>query len=846
MSWALRMAWRDSRGRRQRLLLYTACIAVGIAALTGLRGLARSMEKNVDEQASALMGADMEIDSRAEFRVELETLIDSVLAARGGQLARELELNSMVLFPRSGGTRLARVRALAGGFPFYGELGTEPASVSRTWQGDGVALVDEGLMLQFDVAVGDSVRVGHVGLEIGGVLRSMPGETALRSDVQPVVFIPLRYVAQTGLVQKGSRVRHRAHLHFENTDNLPTLAASLRERVDELDADLDTVEDRVRRIGHTLRNLYRFLGLGSFVALLLGAIGVASAIHTHIEQKLETVAILRSLGVVSGTALLIYLIQAGAMGLIGSAVGAVAGIGIVWWLPELLSDFLPQELGQVQVVLSPLAALEGVAIGSTISLLFAALPLLAVRRVSPLLALRASYETRVAGGDRLLRLSLAGLAVGATFALAWVLAQRPDHAAFFCGGTLLALLLLAGAARLLRDGTRRFFPTSWSYLLRQGLANLYRPHNQTLLLLMSLGLGTFLVVALYTAQTSIIAHINSVGGGQQPNMVLFDIQTDQRDATAALVRDMQMPVLQQVPVVPMHLQQVSGRQVDDIAADEDAHRGARWALQREYRTTYRDHITETEEVVAGQWRPSATDTAFVSLEEGVALALGVGVGDSLVFDVQGVPVAAVVGSLRRVEWQRIMPNFLLVFSTGMLEEAPQFHVLVTRADDSAARAELRRRVVSGFPNVSVIDLDLVLRTVDKVFGKVSVVVRFVALFSIATGLLVLVAVVTGSRFQRLRESALLRTLGARRVQVGRILLVEYLLLGGLAGLSGLILATGGGWALATLLFEVTFAPSWEALLFAFVAVPLTTVLVGVLSSRGVHSAPPLAVLRRAD
>ena len=193
-----------------------------------------------------------------------------------------------------------------------------------------------------------------------------------------------------------------------------------------------------------------------------------------------------------------------------------------------------------------------------------------------------------------------------------------------------------------------------------------------------------------------------------------------------------------------------------------------------------------------------------------------------------------------------MPNFLVLFPAGALEEAPQFHVLVTRSGDAETRAELQRRAVSGFPNVSVIDLDLVLSTVDKVLDKVAVVVRFVALFSIATGLAVLAAVVTGSRFQRLRESALLRTLGASRGQVGRILLIEYLLLGGLAGLVGLVLAMAGGWALAAFVFEVTYAPSWQALGFALIAVPLCTVLAGLLGSRGVHTAPPLEVLRQAD
>jgi len=841
MPWVLRMAWRDSRGRRRRLLLYTGAIAVGIASLTGLRGLGRSMERHVDAQAASLLGADLEIESDEPFTAEVEAVIDSL----GGRQARQVEFNSMVYLPRSDGTRLAQVRALEGDFPFYGQLRTEPPAAARSWRRGGEALVDDGLLLQFGAQVGDSIRIGYATLRIAGRLLHVPGETALRSDVQPRVIMPLRFLPETGLVQRGSRVEYKAFLQFDEGRDVKATAQELKDRLEGRGGDIDTVADRKRRLGRTLGNLYRFLGLGSFVALLLGAVGVASAVHTHVQQKLETVAVLRSLGTTSRQAVLIYLIQAGAMGLIGSLAGAVAGTGPLLLLPGLLADFLPVEIAEIEPVLSPLTFFEGTLIGAAIALLFAALPLLAVRRVSPLLALRASYELDLRRGDRLLRLLLGLLALVGAMLLARLLAGRTDHALYFTGGSAAALVLLALVARLLRGGAHRFLPASWSYVWRQGLANLYRPQNQTLLVLVSLGLGTFLVAALYTAQSSLLAHIERVGGDDQPNVVLFDIQSDQREEVNALVEEMDMPLMQQVPIVTMYIAEVKGRGVDEMARGSSRRRGG-WALRREYRSTYRGQLAETERIVAGQWRGAAGDTVSVSLEQGVAATLGVGVGDSLVFDVQGVPVSVVVGSLREVDWQRIMPNFFVVFPTGVLEEAPQFHVLVTHAADSATRAELQRRVVQRLPNISIIDLDLVLRTVDTVLEKVAVVVRLMALFSIGTGIVVLVAVISGSRFQRLRESSLLRTLGASRGQVARILLVEYLFLGSLSGLTGLLLALVGGWGLARFVFEVTFAPALAPLALALVGLPALTVLVGVVGSRRVHAAPPLQVLRRAD
>ena len=842
------MAWRDSRGFRRRLLFHTAAIAIGIAALTSLRGLSRAMETGVARQAAELLGADLEIESRQPFSGEAEAVFDSL----GGRQARQVETRSMMLLPASGGSRLVEVRALEGGWPFYGRVRTDPPGAWAAL-GAGGALVDDGVMRQFDAQVGDSVQVGRRRFRIAGRVLAVPGETAVRSDVRPPVFIPLEHLDETGLVQYGSRVEHKRYFRFDDGRRVGVLAERLEERLRLSDPglDADTAADRQRRLGRTIGNLDRFLGLGGFIALLLGAVGVASAIHAHVEQKLEIVAVLRALGASSRQALAIYLLQAGAMGLAGSLAGALAGLGVMLLLPQVVAGFLP---GAVDITLSPWPLLEGVGIGTAIAVLFAARPLLAVRSASPLLALRASYETGARAGDRLLRLLVLAVAAAGACLVAQLLAGRADHALMYTGGTAAALLLLAAAALALRAGTRRFFPRRWSYVWRQGLANLYRPHNQTLLLLVSLGLGVFLVAALHTAQSSILSHLDRIGGGDQPNMVLFDIQSDQRQAVAGLVEGLGMPVLQQVPVVAMRLAEVKGRSVEEIAGERGGGR-RNWALHREYRSTYRDHLSDSERLLSGRHGAAPPGPAAagvdaevaagtVSLEQGVAARLGVTVGDELVFDVQGVRVPVVVSGLREVDWQRIMPNFLVVFSTGVLEQAPQFHVLVSRAD-AETRARLQRQVVGAFPNVSAIDLDLILSTVDTVLDRVAAVVRFMALFSVATGLVVLAASVSASRFQRLRESALLRTIGASRRQVGCILLVEYAALGALAGATGLVLALGGGWGLATWVFDVAYQPAWDWLAGMAVAVPLLTVAFGVAGSRGVRTEPPLQVLRRA-
>ena len=690
--WLGKMAWRDSRSHRRKLLLFTSSISIGIGALVGLGSLSSTLQEAMDQQAAALLGADMALTSRQPFTPAAEALIDSL----GGVQARQVSFNSMIYLPKSEGTRLAQIRALAGPFPFYGELKTAPASAAQSFRTQPHALVDEALMLQFGAAVGDSIKIGDTVFLIGGRLLRVPGENTLFSDIQPRVYIPMSYLDRTHLIQRGSRVTYTAFFRFAERD-VQALAESIRSHTRGDRLRLETVERRKARLGRTLNNLYRFLNLGSFIALLLGGVGVASAIHTYTRQKLSTVAVLRSLGATARQTVLIYLIQAGGMGLVGSLAGALLGVGVLYLLPSVLADVLPI---QVEPRFDLLAVLEGLVLGVGLSLLFAARPLLAIRGTSPLLTLRASFENTQPADSGLLRWSLYLGIVLTTVLFAYRLTDRWPLALGFVGGVGIAFALLTLTARAIIYGTRRFFPASWSYIWRQGLANLYRPNNQTTLLMLGLGLGTFLLSTLFLTQTNLLSYIKSVGSDQNPNVVLFDIQTDQRQELSSLVAGMDLPLLQQMPIVTMHIHSVKGQPARSTLRDTTAGRRRRgnWALRREYRATYRDFLTETEEIVAGTWRSQPTgDTLYVSLETGVASSLGVGVGDSLTFDVQGVPIEVVVGSLRSVNWQRIMPNFLAVFSPGILEPAPQSHVLVTRAATTEQMAALQRATVQPVP-----------------------------------------------------------------------------------------------------------------------------------------------------
>ncbi len=831
------MAARDSRNHRRRLLLFMSSIALGIAALVAISSLGKNLEDAIDEQAKSLLGADLLIRGRQPFAPETEALFDSL----GGEQSREVGFSSMVYFPKSNGTRLARIRALAGDFPFYGDFETAPEAAAQSFRSGQNALVDDALMLQYGAAVGDSVKVGAVLFRIVGRLKKMPGESAANAFIGPRVYFPLNYLEQTQLVQRGSQITYAAYFKFHRAVDTQKLVEAIKPHLDEHRLRHETVASRKEDLGEAMQNLTNFLNLVGFIALLLGSVGVASAVHVYIKQKLSAIAVLRCLGAATRQTFNIFLIQALALGVIGSILGAVIGVYIQTLLPSVLSDFLPVKL---EAAISWPAIGEGMLVGLAMALLFALLPLISIRNISPLLTLRSDYEAAAIHKDSW-RWLLYALIAAAISGFAMRQMRGWLQGLIFALAVGAAFGLLSAAAKLLTVFTRKFFPDGWSYTWRQGLANLFRPHNQTLMMMLAIGFGAFLISTLYLTQHTLLRQVSLTGADQQPNLVFFDIQPDQQAEVAALIRAEGLPVMQQVPIVTMRLEQINGKDVRELQKDSTA--GIpRWALRREYRSSYRDSLNDNETIIAGKFQKSVdqpNDTIYVSLEKDIAEELKLKVGDELVFDVQGVPMTTRIGSVREVNWQRMMPSFYVLFPRGVLEAAPQFHVIVTRAPSNAQSAALQQAMVRRFPNVSGIDLALILNTVDAVLSKVSFVIRFMALFSIMTGLLVLAGAVITSRYQRIQESVLLRTLGANRRQIFRIMAVEYFFLGGFAALTGLLLAAAASWALAVFVFKTSFAPALLPMLLILILIMGLTMLIGMMNSRGIIDRPPLEVLR---
>ncbi len=836
--WTWIMAWRESRMRRRRLMLLGSSMVFGIAALVAIGSFRDAVERSIQLQAKSLLGADLVLAGRARFGAAEEALFQSI----PGRRAREADFSSMVLFPSSGGTRLVQVRALEGEFPFYGRLESEPDGSLEQWRREGGALVEELLLDQFSAKVGDTVKVGDLNLVIRGRLRRVPGDSMLFATLAPRVYVRAADVAASPLLREGSLARYKAYFQLPPDQSAESLVERLKPRLDELRLGHTTVERKKEDLGDSLQNLSNFLSLVGFVALFLGSVGVGSAIQTHVREKLSDVAVLRCLGTSSSQTFAVFLAQAMGLGCMASLAGVILGVVIQWMLPSVLGDFIAVPLA---FSLSPWGIAQGLGIGFVCCTLFTLLPLLPIRRVSPLMALRAAYGISGMQTGRLERLVVGILILGVTTAFAAAHMNRPVQGVYFSVGLVAALGILGMMARGLMAFSRRTRPAFLSYAWRQGLANLHRPNNRTALLIVAAGLGTFLLVTLYLVQDSMLKQLASSSSKEGPNTVFFDIQPDQREGVIRLLSAKGLPVMDATPIVTMRLSKVKDRTVESLLGDSNR-TVAKWALRREYRSTWRTNLQDSETLISGVWHPpisTGSEITPVSVEEGIAKELGLRLGDEVTFDVQGVPLTTRVASLRRVDWRRVQPNFFVVFPPGVLESAPVFYVVVTRTSSSAESAGLQRAMVESFPNVSAIDLTLVLGTLDAVFQKIGFAIRFMALFTVATGLLVLAGTVMVSRHQRLREIILLRTLGASRGQVRQIFFAEYVSLGLLSGLSGAVLATGAAWALSRWVFQAPFHPSWGTVAGSVVVVTLLTLVTGWISGRGVLDHPPLEVLR---
>ncbi|MEY8781020.1 ABC transporter permease [Allomuricauda sp. XS_ASV26] len=835
ISWLVKMAWRDGKASFGKLILFVFSITLGVAAVVSVYSFSGILKKNIASQSKSLLGADYLIESDKPVNDKVRAIIDSL----GGADAKEINFLSMAAFPGSNGTKLLEVRGVEGGFPFYGELETIPKSAAKDFVQSG-ALVDATTMLQLDLKVGDSIKLGAITLPIAGSLENVPGSTSVFGAIAPPVLIPYIYIDATGLIQTGSRIEYKYYFKADENEDLVLLNDQLAPVLDAEEADLDTHISEARRLGRRYENFGKFLNLVGFIALLLGCVGIASGMGIYVQMKLRSIAVLKCLGASKRQSYLIFFIQIAAMGIVGGLLGTTVGYLLQQLFPVLLGDLLPVD---VDISMSYQSMVLGVALGLVMSILFALYPLMKTLYVSPLQALRVVGDTRS-------RPKRATMAVGLGIVLFvlcfsyWLLGNF-ERSLAFVGGLLAVFLVLTAVARAFMALLKKFFPDSWGFIPRQSLKNLFRPQNQTLVLVLSIGIGTFLISTLYFTKDLLLEKASIEDSANSANMILMDVQSNQVSAISKTITDSGLPVIDQIPIVTMRVEKLNGKHVEEIRKDTTSQVG-RWILNHEFRVTYRDILIGSEKITEGSWRGTSSSNTDIpiSVSSDFARMARVSVGDPVAFNVQGRIMDTRVQSIREVDWSRLQPNFSVVFPKGVLENAPQFGVITTRTKTDVGSAKLQQQLVKQFPNVSILDLKRILSLLEEILGKISWVINFMAFFSIFVGIAVLMGAIYSSKHQRVRQGALLRTLGAKGHQILKLIAIEYAILGFLGAFMGVVLAVFGSSLLAWVLFDTAFAPSWIPFAIILPAITLLVFVLGVANSLGIVRNSPLSVLKK--
>lgn len=827
------IAWRDARGSRMKALLYALSMAVGIAGLVAMMSFGLDLSKALDGKARELLGADLVLSGRQPFTQKVDALQSSL----GGEVAEQIRFATMAHFLESDEVLLARVRAIEGNYPFYGTLETQPVQAAQDFRHGAYALVDATLMDRVGAKVGQEIRLGKATFKIAGILIDTPGESASAALMGPRIYIPKSQVEATELIQFGSRVFYSRAFRLDESKDIDSWVEAQKETLKQERLRAETVASLEVQLGESMAQLRDFLSLAACLALLLGGLGVASAVHYHLQQKAKQIAVMRCLGARLNQVLTVYLLQVGFLTLIATLVGVGIGVAFQFYLPILVKDFIPFDF---EPSLQPAALAMSVGWGFLLCLALALAPLLGVRHISPIASIRVS-DDNPQRRDGFTWLAYGGMAL-LWGLFAFVQTGSLKIAGWFLLGLITSMLLLLFVARLLAFLARKLLVFKLPFSMRYGIAGLFRPQNHTTMLTVILGTGVFLLVILAGSRTLLLKQFDTALAGDRPNFIAFDIQVDQVEGVKAVFEQEGIAYETPIPLVPMRLAEINGRSVEALM-DSDI---PSWMLQREYRSTYRSKSVETEELVKGKWVAEADDTEPipVSLDADLAEVFQVDVGDAMVVNVMGVPLELQITSLRKIQWQSMQPNFYMVFPEGVLNEAPQMFLLTANLSGPAEVGRLQKMLIKQFPNVTCVDMTRIAKNIESILSKAAAIVAFLAGLCVLTGILLMGSSLWNTAFQRLGEHALLQTLGAKKAQVQRVALAEFLLLGGFSAAAGAILGGIATWALGRFLFDLEVAIPWIPILAPLVILPAFTAIVGYLSQLSLSSKPRYAVLRQ--
>jgi putative ABC transport system permease protein len=842
VKFVLRMAVRETRASMRRLFFFFICIAVGVAAIIALRSVIQSVRGVFGTEAKSLIAADVLISSNRDWTADVRRTIDRRLADAGSAERTEtIETPTMVRpADRSKAVaKMAELRAVQPGFPLYGSIDLLGGQTyAPALLADHGVLVRPELLTAIGVAVGDQIVIGKTAFTIRGLIAKEPGRGMGEFSLGPRVIVAYDDLASTGLLGFGSRAR-RAILVKMPEARVEALVKTLHDDFKDDFVNTRSFRSTEDQVGRDFDRAENYLSLVGLIIVILGGIAVSSVTRVFILQKIRSIAVLKCLGARSGQIIAVYILQVMTLGLAGSLLGVAMARGVIASIPLMLGSST-SILAQAHYGVTWSAAVQGTGIGVLVSLLFSVVPLLQVRFIKPSLLLRDETVRRPrdwTGIGVMVAVSLALVAL-----TAWQAASLKVGVVVCVGFASLAVILhFAGRGLVLLIAP---MANSRSFPLRHAVLHLSRPGNQTRVILLAVGLGTFFIVGVRSMQASLLSEFSMQVAADSPDMFLLDVQKQQADGVRAFLGDPAhgAGAFQLIPVLRARVVGVSGRRtnLDTVEAVR-----ALGSLGREYTITYRDHLEANEHVRDGAFWSGPSAEAEVSIEQGIHDRFRIDVGDTMRFDILGRTVAARVTSVRDVEWRESRNGgFMFVFRPGVLDQAPQTFVAPLRGPDGMeARARFQHDLVERFPNVSVIDFHDVLETVRDVMSKVTLAITVVGGLVLFSGGLILIGAVAMTKFQRVYEAAVFKTLGANTRTIARMLLFEYGVLGSLAGLIGSLGAVVLTWGVSTYALEIPWKIFAGEHIAGVVLTALLVAIIGVVSSLDVLRNKPLATLR---
>jgi putative ABC transport system permease protein len=880
-----RMAWRETRGAWRHFLYFFACIAIGVGALVGVSLFGTHVERAVTKEARGLLGGDLEIRLTHPLSLAGQAVLDS-LNGRDMAFTHVSELVAMAARSTHGSavtqsTQIIELKAVESMYPLYGVIRLDQAQSldvllhpdERRCGGHSCfgAVVQESLLIRMGLSVGDPLKIGQAMFLITGIVRTEPDRMANAFTLGPRVMIAQEGLRAAELIKPGSRVRERYLVKTPPDMPLEPLLSELRDRLAADSARISSYRTAQAQLRQFLDQLSRYLGLIGLTALFIGGLGVGTSIHAFLRDKMRTIAILKAVGADSATVVSTYVVQAIFLGSVGSLAGILLGIALQRGLPPLMAGLFVSDLLEQLGVSSELSwssiwpLLKGATLGLLATLLFTLWPLLKIRDIHPGAIFRRDAEQTTVEretppsrwwvtwglADRWNVGTAGGIILGHCALSVWQ-AGSWSIGFLFLGALSLAIMVLFVCARVFVRGLA-WVPMPRLLSIRYALGNVVRPGSQATGIMVAIGIGVMVIVTVSLVEQALLHQIQDNRPADAPTFFFIDIQPDQAKEFVSLVdRQTGRARPELMPLVRSRLHAVNGHVVtaeegvekDDKRTEGKEARGKQWYFTREYVLTFLDQLPRDNQLVKGEWwKPGQVfSTPQVSVEEEAATHLGLAIGSIVEFDIQGATVSAEVSSIRKVEWGNFSTNFYMILSPGAIEGAPFTYVATVRVSPEE-EVPLQQAVVASFPNISAIHIGDVLDSFSRVLDRLSLAIRAVALFCVAAGGLVMAAALTATRYRRLYESVILKALGATRGLIARAFAVEYVLLGAVAGLIGLILGSVLSWALLRYVFDLSWSIHPRVLGIGLLLTMVLTLIVGFASTYRILGQRPLAVLR---